>query len=1447
MLAENIITSVGHEVLNHVSTCSHASGVNVGHVTAGACGHHTTNQDRRQRQQQSVGNSPLGTQRGAPRQAQRCNKRNSRTLAEVIELLAITSCNVGGNPWGMGGVNHDTPGSTIKRMTGVMSVVGSSIHLIQEHKLGKREYMAHPSFTNSEWLWIAWPGKGHRQQGLAVLIHESHEASTTGHKTTNRSEIAYVVFYPFHSLEPHAVINVYFEPAQNQEDLQTSLSALQAVIQTIRDMDITNIYIGGDLNVDMLPNSLANGIAEKQEAMHDWQRLSGITRLDMLPGNKDWITRPGSATQRSSHLDAIMINSTQVTDVSQVHNLDWGTQDHTCLALEVSITTLRERGEGHCTRGKIHSPVKKDVRLKRVRYKYKEATDTHKDAYNQMVQAMAEGPIIRHLAELHSRLEPPVGLHYHDNLELVDRAHCTVAAALHAAAQKSMSGLKCSNKEARYTPHGKVQKSSYKLPSTHDHTMGCKKVEQSVWDKINRMRVTQAAQPKAKTAQVVSVTVIAGGIATTYRDPQKVKKEVVDHSKRVSAHDVDDPKFDAQKAKEVEAAVADIHASILRGEPIRHGAPTDDHAHASTRRPTRDECTDAAERMKQSEDGAPGLDGLMAWMILWPLAYLCEVLVRLFAIVWDAARVPEAWLMVLLLYMIKSKSSDPNLISSYRPLSLRSVLGKLFTRIIYRRLQLLLVNVYPVEQMGYKEWLGADVALWAVRQLFAEQLDEGKDVWMVLCDWQKAYDKVWRAQVMLLLHAYGVHANLWLLIYRWVHDTTYVADFNGVATDPFTLLSGLGQGCVLSALLFVLYISTLTSPAPPMHPEYKYKDLVTSLHGQALPTQSGMESKRMTKTKKVAAVIIADDTNMVSNCPIGINKLLDQLQNWRYMMRAEPNLTKYQFFFDANDPIKRAALRQVDVGIEELLRPRKRVKLVGGTITSDVTDKAMQCVYTPGVMMYSLTFERLFDTYGLSITLKFVEACPVRKFLRPASLDHGMVGNEHAADALQRQFWHSGHWGSTGIGTYSTHMVQHQSLSQLPWSARLKLERAAAWSSLTQITPADSWPGQVARHMHEEACNQLNAGQLITEHYTRQINTDMCDLGYDRGLRTHVKVRHNNARKLERSKRECSHMRDMLRHPPAPLHPPAGEGALDAPSRKSAHHSKPQWWNGSSLATSELAVWALGMAHARPNEDSEDEGSDTESETDNDASSSEDSSSEDAPWEGWEFKGTLKAWRKELTNKAQEQCILTWAKDRLDYKPSHTGDWAGSSCLWCHIHPGELNDDCAWKPIGLELLRNNNNRGERCSMMRLWAGMTPSLRSCRLVTAVTLTKMTVQEKNRWVQCPCGGGAQDSMHVLVCTNPIVQKIRDDAVEAAKASEDAPTRSGKTQKRRRTEDFDWSEVSPEEAVIISMGGYRQGITQGLLISVVSNTAKQWVRLNEAWALINLAGGDKHRAGT
>jgi hypothetical protein len=104
----------------------------------------------------------------------------------------------------------------------------------------------------------------------------------------------------------------------------------------------------------------------------------------------------------------------------------------------------------------------------------------------------------------------------------------------------------------------------------------------------------------------------------------------------------------------------------------------------------------------------------MAWILLWAHDSLAEALLLLFVIVWESQSVPAAWLMVLMVYMAKKDAPDQIHIAACRPLSLRSVLGKLFTRVLYLRLKTILKDVYPLEQMGHKEGLGSDAALWAI-------------------------------------------------------------------------------------------------------------------------------------------------------------------------------------------------------------------------------------------------------------------------------------------------------------------------------------------------------------------------------------------------------------------------------------------------------------------------------------------------------------------------------------------------------------------------------------------------------------------------------------------------------------------------------------------------------------------------------------------------------------
>ena len=70
--------------------------------------------------------------------------------AELIaKELDFSSSNAGNNPCGMGGVDHTSDGCTIQRMLRAMADTCSSLHLIQEHKLGAYAYSSHAAFDGT--------------------------------------------------------------------------------------------------------------------------------------------------------------------------------------------------------------------------------------------------------------------------------------------------------------------------------------------------------------------------------------------------------------------------------------------------------------------------------------------------------------------------------------------------------------------------------------------------------------------------------------------------------------------------------------------------------------------------------------------------------------------------------------------------------------------------------------------------------------------------------------------------------------------------------------------------------------------------------------------------------------------------------------------------------------------------------------------------------------------------------------------------------------------------------------------------------------------------------------------------------------------------------------------------------------------------------------------------
>ncbi len=108
-----------------------------------------------------------------------------------------------------------------------------------------------------------------------------------------------------------------------------------------------------------------------------------------------------------------------------------------------------------------------------------------------------------------------------------------------------------------------------------------------------------------------------------------------------------------------------------------------------------------------------------------------------------------------------------------------------------------------------------------------------------------------------------------------------------------TVLCGLGQGCVLSAILFLMFIRTITEPAPIMQPGYRFEWLENKLYGMRLSPDDGVMTMRTRSTRAIPAMICADDTTLVSNTVEGTISLCSSLFNWKKMCCFETNDSKF--------------------------------------------------------------------------------------------------------------------------------------------------------------------------------------------------------------------------------------------------------------------------------------------------------------------------------------------------------------------------------------------------------------------------------------------------------------------------------------------------------------------------------------------------------------------------
>ena len=236
------------------------------------------------------------------------------------------------------------------------------------------------------------------------------------------------------------------------------------------------------------------------------------------------------------------------------------------------------------------------------------------------------------------------------------------------------------------------------------------------------------------------------------------------------------------------------------------------------RRITDAEIFTAIRRLKVGKAG--GIDGILT-SILKPAAKavgtdrmeasngVIEALSLLFNFVFEKEVWPERWGQGIIFPLYKEDSRlDPG---NYRPITLLSVVGKLFGSILENRLSTWSEgsNALSDHQGGFRRGRGTPDLIFLLREIILTRKSIGAATYATFIDARKAFDTVWREGNYVRLYDLGVRGKMWRQLQVMNRDRQSKIRLPFGETEWFRISRGTAQGAVESPWLYACFINGL--------------------------------------------------------------------------------------------------------------------------------------------------------------------------------------------------------------------------------------------------------------------------------------------------------------------------------------------------------------------------------------------------------------------------------------------------------------------------------------------------------------------------------------------------------------------------------------------------------------------------------------------------------------
>src|ERR1700733_229235 len=219
----------------------------------------------------------------------------------------------------------------------------------------------------------------------------------------------------------------------------------------------------------------------------------------------------------------------------------------------------------------------------------------------------------------------------------------------------------------------------------------------------------------------------------------------------------------------------------------------------------REEIEMAIKNLKTKK--APGEDNITAEMIQAGGDCSTEMLHTLYYQIYRSKECPKDWGKAIIVPI--HKKGDKTECNNYRAISLLSIPGKVYTKVIQQRLRRYVEQAMSEEQAGFRKGRSTINQIFVIRQISEKYIEKNRTLYNNFIDYKQAFDSVWQEGLWRTLRYHGIPEELVVLIEDLYRKSMSAVRLDGELTEWFEITVGVKQGCRLSSDLFNLILEVV--------------------------------------------------------------------------------------------------------------------------------------------------------------------------------------------------------------------------------------------------------------------------------------------------------------------------------------------------------------------------------------------------------------------------------------------------------------------------------------------------------------------------------------------------------------------------------------------------------------------------------------------------------------